>query len=122
MMSPGQILIVSFTIDENTPKIGKIFEGMAFILDYSVASILNLVISQITQSAHRPRKYFYGYLTRNSLSFEHRMKIIAFIEWMCGPDIGFYCMDWFLLNSFEFYKYCAFCVSFYIMVSQYLSE
>ena len=120
-ISPALMLDIRFITDENNPTIGKILGLLIFIIVYSFIFILMLINSQIIRSAHRPRKYFYGYLSRKSLPFKQRMKINTFIEWLCGPNIGFYCMDWFPMNSFEFYKYCAFCVSFYIMVSKFLS-
>ena len=117
ILSPSNMLNIRLIFNENSPALGRLTGLCVFIVAYTLAFTLILINSQIIRSAHRPRKYFYGYLNRKGLPFKTRTKIMTFMEWLCGPDIGFYCMDWFPLNSFEFYKYCAFCVSFYIMVS-----
>ena len=121
ILSPAQMLNFRLISNENSPTSLRIFGLISFVLVYTLAFNLILINSQIIRSAHRPRKYFYGYLNRKGLPFKTRTKIMNFTEWLCGPDIGFYCMDWFPMNSFEFYKYCAFCVSFYIMVSGFFS-
>ena len=117
IVSPSHMLNIRLISDENSPVSARIIGLVVSLLSYTLSFTLILINSQIIRSAHRPRKYFYGYLNRKGMPFKTRTKIMTFIEWLCGPDIGFYCMDWFPLNSFEFYKYCAFCVSFYIMVA-----
>ena len=121
ILSPFHMLNIYFITDESNPINFRITAAVVSIIVYSIIVSLILINSQITESAHRPRKYLYRYLDNSSLPFKRRMKIMEFIEMLCGPDIGFYCWDWFSLNSYEFYQYCAFCASFYLMVSGFLS-
>ena len=121
MASPCNMTNMYFITDENNPMNLRIIAAFVSIISYSIVVSLILINTQITESAHRPRKYLYRYLDNNSLPFKRRMKIMAFIEILSGQEIGFYCWDWFPLNTFEFYQYCAFCVSFYLMVSGFLS-
>ena len=106
---------------KTTQQFSEFAWSLLFILVYTLIFGLIFLNSQITRSAHSTRKYFYGYLNSTSLPIKRRMKIMAFMEKLCGPDIGFYCWDWFPLNFFEFYQYCAFCASFYMMVVGFLS-
>ena len=120
LCSPIHMLNIYFILDPNAPTLNRVLAAWIFIFAFSLIFGVILLNSQITKTAHRPRLFLYKYLCQDSLPFKHRMKIMAFIEKLCGPDIGFYCLDLFSLNSYEFYKYCAFCVSFYIMVSGFL--
>ena len=119
--SPAHMLNIYYISGKNNPVVLRIFMLTFFVMAYSMNVGLILINSQITRSAHSTRKYFFRYLDSTSLPFERRMKIMLFIEKLCGTDIGFYCWDWFPLNSFEFYKYCAFCVSLFIMSSGFFS-
>ena len=116
MVSFAYLFSFNLILDKDSPIVIKVFLVINSSFGYTMALGIILINSQITHSAHRPRKYLYGYLNR-ALPFKHRMKIMSFIEMLCGPDIGFYCMDWFPLNSYEFYQYCAFCASNYFLVS-----
>ena len=116
IFSPAHMLNIYYLFNKNIPATFRYISIILFVLTYSLIFVAILLNSRIIQSAHSTRKYFNAYLISDSLPFKHRMKIMAFIEKLCGPDIGFYCMDWFPLNYFEFHKYCAFCASFYFMV------
>ena len=118
IVSPFHVLYIYFMFDVNTLYI-QVGSALVVISGYSANFSVILMGSLITRSAHRPRKYLYKYLNRNSLRFKHRMKIMFFNEKLSGHNIGFYCLDFFPMKTFEFYKYIAFCVSFYIMISNF---
>ena len=120
LVSPMHIFFMNFIFDSNSPLITKIISTVGVITGYSLSFSVIFITSQITRSAHRPRKLFYRYLNSTSLPFNHRMKITSFTEYLCGPDIGFYCMDWFLMDSYEFYQYITYCGSLYIMGSSFV--
>ncbi|CAG2170766.1 unnamed protein product [Oppiella nova] len=42
-----------------------------------------------------------------TLSFSYQMFSLAFIELLSGADIGYYCLDLFPMNTYEFYEYCS---------------
>ena len=118
MCSPALMLDIYYICSVETDIVGVVLGGVIFVVAYSVVFGLNLISSQISQKAHRPRIFLYGYLSERGIRIRDRMKIVSLIEWLCGPDIGFYCLDLFPMNSFEFFKYCANCVLIYTLCNQ----
>ena len=118
MCSPALMLDIYYICSKKTEIVGLVLGGVIFVVAYSVVFGLNMFSSQITEKAHRPRLHLYGYLNEMPLKLSDRMKIMSVIEWLCGPDIGFYCLDLFPMNSYEFFKYCSNCVLIYILCNQ----
>ena len=118
MCSPALMLDIFYIFSNKTDIGGVVTGGLIFVVAYSVVFGLNLISSQISVKAHRPRLLLYGYLNENSLKLRDRMKIMSFIEWLCGPDIGFYCYNLFPMNSYEFGKYCLNCMTIFILCNQ----
>jgi len=89
---------------------------MAFLyaVIYSAASV--------TESAHDLTTDLYSFLLRNRPTIKQKLKIIAFIEKLSGPKIGFYCYHFFPLTYFEFYKYLFFVFSLYALLSGFVSK
>ena len=112
--SPAIILFGNLALSKNIHPFLRKLMGILVILEFAVFIGLNFLNSLIIKSAHRPRLLFYKYLSRR-LPLRHRMRIMAFIERLCGPNIGFYCLDLFPMNNYEFYLYITNCVSNYIL-------
>ena len=91
---------------------------ISFVILFSVVFSLNLFSCFVIDSVHKPKYQLYRYLTKSNLTVNQRIKIQSFIEKLCGPDIGFYCLDLFPMNNFEFYVYCVNCVKNYILFNQ----
>ena len=112
--SPSIILCVNLALSNRIDPFIKYTLSVAVAITLLVFLGLNLFNSMITKTAEKPRLHLYRYLNR-SLTFRHRMRIMAFIERLCGPDIGFYCLDLFPMNNYEFYLLITNCVKNYIL-------
>ena len=87
--SPALILDFYYVRSAYTGFIGKLVGGGIIVVVYSCVFLVNFFSSQITGSAHRPRHYLYGYLNNmSSIPIRQRFKIMAFIDKLCGPEIG----------------------------------
>ena len=89
---------------------------------YCFFFVVNLACANISRSAKSPRVYLYKCFTRKHLSVKQKLRIINFIERLCGPDIGLYCYDLFPMNNLEFYKYCVNCILMYILFDSLFSK
>ena len=118
LLSPMYMLTLYYMISKNPEIFPLIICILLLIFTYSLHFTLNLISSQISRNAHSPRKVLYSYVSTYLLQFNENMKVMTFIERLCGPEIGFYCMDWFPMNSNEFYQYCAYCLSMFILCNQ----
>ena len=85
------------------------------VMVYLVVFYLNLISSQISHSAAKPRKLFYRYLMRKSIGLTSRVKMSRFIEHLSVTDIGLHCLDIFSMNNFTFAYYLAGCASTYLL-------
>ena len=99
----------------NNELLGVLVGGTVLIVVYIGVFGLNLITSQITRIAHKPRELFHEYLLHNTVTFNQKIRIIAFIESLSGPDIEFYCLDLFPMTNFEFYLYITNCVKIYFL-------
>ena len=115
--SPSMILCTRLALSKDLDPIIKYPLFLIAFIAGCVFVGMNFLSSLIRRTAHRPRLLLYKYLDR-SLTLRHRMKIMAFIEKLCGPDIGFYCLDLFPMNNYEFYLYITNCVKNYILFDQ----
>ena len=96
--------------------------NVSIIFNAMVLSIGSAVffMSSFSHNAHKPYDQLYKILIKTELTRKQRLKINEFMEHLCGPKIGFYCLDLFPMNSFKFFEYLMFCSCFYIMILQYL--
>ncbi len=84
--------------------------------------IANYISSSLSSSAHDFISHLYAFLSNKRFSVQHRLKISAFVEKLCGPVIGYYFYDLFPFTNYEFYEYfyewfiirCLKCVIIYI--------
>ena len=73
----------------------------------------------MTIPAHKSYKLMFRVLSSRKMNFSIRekLKIMQFIEKLSGPDIGFYCLDFFPMNGYEFGKYLYVCGANYILIT-----
>ena len=115
LMSPVYMLSLYYIISDNTDFLGVLVTTMLMSFTYFLVLLLNLQSSQISKHAQCPSKLLYSYASSRILPHKENIKIMTYIERLCGPDIGFYCLDWFPMNSYEFYQYCANCMTIFIL-------
>ncbi len=70
--------------------------------------IANYMSSSLSSSAHDFISDLYTFLASKRTPVQHKLKILAFIEKLCGPVIGYYCYDLFPFTNSEFYEYVSF--------------
>ena len=94
-------------------RIGAVFASVGTIIQLFV---INLMSSRISFWAKKPIKALMRYNCQNRLTARQRLKLMVLIERLSGPDIGFYCLDLFPMNSYEFYLYVANCFKTFFLL------
>ena len=120
--SPICMLLLYEIIYHNEDIIIQITMYVLFIILFAVVFGLIFLGSSITLSAHRPRLYLYRCLNWKTLTIRGKLRIISFIENLCGPVIGIYCLDLFPLNNYEFYEYCTNCAKNFLLFHTLIQE
>jgi hypothetical protein len=97
----------------------RIFYVFLAIVSSILAIILNYISSSLSSSAHDFTSDLYSLLfdTKIIILLQHRLKICAFIEKLCGPVIGYYCYDLFAFTNYEFYAFVSFVFFNYILLN-----
>ena len=117
LATPSILITLYIVLEKDTSwafRLGSI--TYAFTILVSIFA-MNLLSSRISHSARKPMKHLFRYLTDNRLSSKQRLKTMSLIELLSGPDIGFYCLDLFPLNSFEFHLFVVNSIKLYILIS-----
>jgi hypothetical protein len=98
-------------------RIFYILLGISFSF---VIFMANYISSSLSSSAHDFTADLYTFLTSKTISVQHRLKICAFIEKLCGPVIGYYCYDLFAFTNYEFYEFFSFVFCNYFLMNSLL--
>jgi hypothetical protein len=114
------ILIYMTTFEVN--YLLRIFYALTAIVLSLLVFIANYISSSLSSSAHDFTFDLYSFLfnTRIIISVQHRLKISAFIEKLCGPVIGYYCYNLFSFTNYEFYEFVSFVFSNYVLMNSLL--
>ena len=113
--TPGLMLTLYVITTKKTEPVIFIAATAIVGISFTAVLLINWSSSKISKEAQRPRNYFFRYLTRKTLNFRMKRKILSFIEHLCEREFGFWCLDLFPLNVFEFYMYCTYCASLFIL-------
>ena len=120
LASPVIIGLVNLTEQPHLVLIAKIIYTMLILVIFGAIFVANLLSSLISKSSTLPLKYLHRYMAENQLPTKQRLKTMEMIERLCGPDIGFYCYDFFPMNSYEFYIYVSNCCKNYFLIKSLL--
>ena len=82
------------------------------LLIFAVSSLL----AMISKSAHKCYPLLYSILMTRSLTYRQRLRIESMISRLSGPVIGFYCLDLFAVNSYEFSQLILISVANYLFI------
>jgi len=85
-----------------------------------VIFIVNYISSSLSSAAHDFTADLYTFLASKTTLVQHKLKICAFIEKLCGPVIGYYCYDLFAFNNYEFYEFVSFVFCNYFLLNDLL--
>ena len=77
---------------------------------------VNLISANINRWSHRPINRLYSFVAMNKLNLKPQLKCQIFIERLSGPPIGYYCLNLFPMNNYEFYKYITFVAMNHILI------
>ena len=114
--SPTLMILLYITGAEDTHTVLRFVAVFVFLIVFLVVFGMNLFSSLISGSSRKPRKLFFDYLFRNNFNPMEGLKVMAFIEKLSGPDIGFYCWNLFPMNNYRFYKYVVSCAITYFLI------
>jgi hypothetical protein len=121
LFTPIVNIVVYITISEANYFL-RIFYALVAIVLSLIVFIANYISSSLSSSAHDFTSDLYSFLfnPRIIISVQHRLKICAFIEKLCGPVIGYYCYDLFPFTNYEFYEFVSFVFSNYFLMNDLL--
>ena len=120
--SPALMILMTLTHSKNNITIAKFVSLFIFIIVFGVVFSLNINSSRVSGSARKSVKHLLRYMSENILTRKQRVKTMTYIERLNGPDIGFYCLDLFPMNSYEFYLYIANCMRIYFLILSLISD
>ena len=115
MATPGLMVMIMFINVDQFILTGKIINTILVIVIFGANFTLNLFSARVSKSARLPLNYLHRFMAENQLTTQEKLKTMAMIERLSGPDIGFYCLDLFPMNSYEFYLYVANCARIYFL-------
>ena len=116
--TPALMGLLFLTHAKDTVFMARFVAVFIFVLVFSVVFFATLLYSQISRSSRKPKDLIYSQLFLRKYSVEESLKLMAFVEKLMGPDIGFYCWNLFPLNSYQFYKYVASCACSYFLIME----
>jgi len=116
LAKPTLNLILYLTHGRDSSTILRIAAMIAFSFLISLIYSVNYFSTAVTKAAHKSYQLFFQFLIKRRLNIRDRLKILAFIEKLSGPNIGFYCYDLFPMNNYEFYQYIANWFSNYFLI------
>ena len=120
LASPLLIALVDLTEKPHLALIAKFINTMLIVVLFGAIFVCNLMSSRVSKASILPLKYLHRYMAENNLPLKQRLKTMEIIERLCGPDIGFYCLDLFPMNSYEFYIYVSNCCKNYFLIKSLL--
>jgi hypothetical protein len=111
-------VIIYYSLYEVNPYLRTFY----VLLGMSYSSTIfntNYVSSSLSSSAHDFTSDSYSFLfnKRIIIPIPHRLKVIAFIEKLCGPVIGYYCLDLFPFTNYEFFQFVSFIFCNYFLLN-----
>ena len=122
LATPGFMVMIRANQSDKLLIFGEIFNAINIIIIFGANFTANMISSSVNRAAKMSLNYMHQYIAKNELTPIQRMKTMAMIERLSGPDLGFYCYDLFPMNSYEFYIYVANCAKTYFLVIDIISS
>ena len=114
--TPGGELICYISHEKSTILTMRCVAAFVFGGGISMMIVMTLLSANVIHSAHKSYPLLYTFLIENKLNLRDSLTIQSFIECLSGPDIGFYCLNMFPMNSYEFYEFVSISVSNYFLI------
>ncbi len=117
--TPGIDILLHLAIYSENSYI-SLFYALFFIQAFGCILLFVSTLSAVSTAAHNISSDLHKFLTRKhvrKIPLSSKLKILAFIEKLYGPSIGFYCFDWFPFTYLELYEYMYFVSSTYFLLN-----
>ena len=114
--TPSLLLVLYNTHEKSSILYVRIVCLVIFLSEFSLIFLINYMSAKFSKSAQKTIRLFYTFLNRNWISLRDRLEIQLFIERLYGPPIGFYCLDLFPMNNYEFYQFVSVTFTNYFLV------
>ncbi len=115
---PSLNTVVYYTLSEVNIYL-RVFYVLLVYNFFYLTFTANYICSSLYSLAHDFTSDLYAFLSnkRIIIPVQHRLKISAFVENLCGPVIGFYCYDFFPFTNYEFFQYLSIAFCNYFLMS-----
>ena len=92
--------------------------GLVFVVYITILNLftLNYILAIVSRESYLLHKLLNSLIANKSLNLKLKYKTLSLIERLSGPEIGFYCLDLFPLNNYEFYIFCVNCISNFFLI------
>ena len=114
--TPALQILIYLTHAKDTGFYPRFVFAFVFSVVFRALFSSTLMCTMVSKAAHRSNKVLHRFILSPKLSFQRRLKIMAFIEKLSGPDIGYYCYNLFPMNYYELYKYISIIVLNYLLL------
>jgi hypothetical protein len=115
--TPGFDILVHLTIYKPINTYMRIIYGLIFFHVFGAIFTFNYILTSVSSAAHDVTPDLYSFLVKNKCILRHNLKITSFIEKLCGPVIGYYCLDLFPFTTYQFYQYLVFVSCQYFLLN-----
>jgi hypothetical protein len=119
--TPGINIFVYLALSEKNPYL-QILYGLGLISMLTVLFGAHYMTSSVCSAAHHFTGDLYSLLFRKRIPLQYKLKILTFIERLCGPKIGYYCYNLFAFTNQAFYEYIAILFSNYLLLNALLFD
>ena len=116
-------VIMYHVFQDKSTIIGQLLGIGVTISMTSFIPISFVMCTMISNDAHRSYSKLYTIINQDiGLTVRQRWRLLAFIETLSGPQIGFYCYDLFPMNSYKFYQYLLITGKNYFLLMELFSK
>ena len=82
----------------------------------------NAMCARFSRQAHKGYGVLHSFMAQYRITRYESLKVQAFVERLStGPHIGFYCLDVFPMNDYEFYQYLTIVAKNYFLLLEFMS-
>ena len=118
LAQPALNMLIYVSHSPETDSILRFAAGTLFGVCFVAIFTVNLLCASVTACAHKPLRIMYRLSKKDSIPVKENLKMMAFIEKLRGPVIGFYCHKLYPVNNYYFYKYiCGWAINYFLIIN-----
>ena len=119
MIQPTYIMAMIIAESEEVEPFFKLIFFSGTLIIFTIILLVTRYVSRISELSRQPLNILFRFMSENRLTLEERLKTMTYIDRLMGPDIGFYCLDLFPIDSYEFYLFVVDCVKNYLLFKDF---